>query len=157
MGKVGVVFSYQSIQPPLQIATSRRVGILLNTEASRSMLHKHGTEPFIDSGLCQTGSNLIGDLIQPLTSGGNPEFVNHSSSSSAREHFHPAHAITTTIFSASPPESIQENMTNSLLQWPKCKPVTTRIKKKPVFCEEKRTFRHWSLVFFSNAMENLRG
>ena len=66
MGEDGVIFLDQAIQPILQVPTGSRIGVLLNDQTGRGVLHHHRAQSLIDTRVAHRGLDLRGDLVESL-------------------------------------------------------------------------------------------
>lgn len=61
-----VVFRYQAVEPPFEIAARRRVGILLDRQAGRCVLEKQGAQTLPDAARRYGVVDLVGEFMKTL-------------------------------------------------------------------------------------------
>ena len=72
-----VVLSHQAAKPRLQVATGRGVGVLLDRQARRCVLHEQRAQPLVNAGLAYDPLDLVGDQVKPLPGCLDGQMLNH--------------------------------------------------------------------------------
>jgi len=75
-GRVGVgriVLGHLAVEPSLQVTTGRRVGVILDQEGGRGVLHEDMTGTGSDPGLADHRGDLVRDLVEADAPGRNPQ------------------------------------------------------------------------------------
>ena len=66
MGVKRIVFRRQAIQPLLKIAPDRRIGVLLDQQARRGVLHEQRAQSFLHAGFAHQRLQALGEFMQAL-------------------------------------------------------------------------------------------
>jgi len=74
-----IVLGDEPIQPRLEIALCGRIGIFLDGQARRRVLHENRAESIVQLGFFHRILNLPGDFVQPLASSSYADASCHSS------------------------------------------------------------------------------